>query len=69
MYIFNALEIQRPDGEVLVLECQQHLGEDSVRTVAMDSTVLFEVAAAALVLIEVVKQMVQRVLLLMASGT
>ena len=36
--IFNALEIKREHGEVLVLEVQQHLGEDSVRTVAMDST-------------------------------
>ncbi|HMQ48156.1 MAG TPA: F0F1 ATP synthase subunit beta [Saprospiraceae bacterium] len=36
--IHNALEIQRANGEVLVLEVQQHLGEDSVRTVAMDST-------------------------------
>ncbi len=36
--IFNALEIKRPNGETLVLEVQQHLGEDSVRTIAMDST-------------------------------
>ncbi len=36
--IFNALEIKRPNGEVLVLEVQQHLGEDSIRAVAMDST-------------------------------
>ncbi len=36
--ILNALVIKRPSGEDLVLECQQHLGEDSVRTVAMDST-------------------------------
>lgn len=36
--IFTALEIKKPNGEVLVLEVQQHLGEDSVRTVAMDST-------------------------------
>ena len=36
--IFNALEIQRPNGDVLVLEVQQHLGEDSVRAIAMDST-------------------------------
>jgi len=36
--IFNALEIKRDNGEVLVLEVQQHLGEDSVRTIAMDST-------------------------------
>ncbi len=36
--IYNALEIKRDKGEVLVLEVQQHLGEDSVRTIAMDST-------------------------------
>jgi F-type H+-transporting ATPase subunit beta len=35
--IYNALEIQRPNGK-LVLEVQQHLGEDSVRTIAMDAT-------------------------------
>ena len=36
--IYNALTIARPNGEVLVLEVQQHLGEDSVRAIAMDST-------------------------------
>lgn len=36
--ILNALEIKRPNGELLVLEVQQHLGEDSVRAIAMDST-------------------------------
>jgi len=36
--IYNALEIKRADGEILVLEVHQHLGEDSVRTIAMDST-------------------------------
>lgn len=36
--ILNALEIFRPNGEKLVLEVQQHLGEDSVRAIAMDST-------------------------------
>lgn len=36
--IYNALEIHKPDGEVLVLECQQHVGENTVRTIAMDST-------------------------------
>jgi F-type H+-transporting ATPase subunit beta len=36
--ILNALTLTRENGEVLVLECQKHLGEDSVRTVAMDST-------------------------------
>jgi len=36
--IYTALEIPRDNGEILVLEVQQHLGEDSVRTIAMDST-------------------------------
>ena len=36
--IFNALEIKRPNGDTLVLEVQNHLGEDSVRTIAMDGT-------------------------------
>lgn len=36
--IFNALELNRDNGDKLVLEVQQHLGEDSVRTIAMDST-------------------------------
>jgi F-type H+-transporting ATPase subunit beta len=36
--IMNALEIQRSDESKLVLEVAQHLGDSSVRTVAMDST-------------------------------
>src|SRR5688500_1376126 len=36
--ILNALELTRENGDKLVLEVQQHLGEDSVRTVAMDGT-------------------------------
>ncbi|MCB0545765.1 MAG: F0F1 ATP synthase subunit beta, partial [Saprospiraceae bacterium] len=36
--ILNALEVTRADGSVLVLEVQRHLGEDGVRTIAMDST-------------------------------
>ncbi|MEO8852164.1 MAG: F0F1 ATP synthase subunit beta [Ginsengibacter sp.] len=36
--IFNALELTRDNGDKLVLEVQQHLGEDSVRTIAMDGT-------------------------------
>ena len=36
--ILDALSVKREDGSELVLECQQHLGEDRVRTVAMDST-------------------------------
>ena len=36
--IFDALKITRPDGKILVVEAQQHIGEDTVRCVAMDST-------------------------------
>ena len=36
--ILDALTITRPDGSRLVLETQQHLGEERVRTVAMEST-------------------------------
>ena len=36
--ILNALEISRDNNEKLVLEVAQHLGEGTVRTVAMDST-------------------------------
>jgi len=36
--ILNALEITRPNGEIIVLEVQQHLGEDSVRTISMEAT-------------------------------
>ena len=36
--ILNALTLQRDNGDMLVLEVQQHLGEDSVRTISMDST-------------------------------
>ena len=36
--IHEALLIIRPDGRTLVVEVQQHIGEETVRTVAMDST-------------------------------
>ncbi len=36
--ILDALTINRPDGTKLVLETQQHLGEDRVRTIAMEGT-------------------------------
>jgi F-type H+-transporting ATPase subunit beta len=36
--ILEALEIDRPNGQKIVLECQQHIGEDTVRAIAMDST-------------------------------
>jgi len=36
--ILDALEVVRSDGQKIVLECQQHLGEDRVRTISMDAT-------------------------------
>ncbi len=36
--IFESVEVDREDGQVLVLEVQRHLGNNWVRTVAMDST-------------------------------
>ena len=36
--IHDALSITRPDGKQLIVEVQQHIGENTVRTVAMDTT-------------------------------
>ncbi|MBO3699549.1 F0F1 ATP synthase subunit beta [Roseivirga sp. E12] len=36
--ILDALEVTKENGQKVVLECQQHLGEDRVRTIAMDSS-------------------------------
>jgi len=36
--ILDALEVTKDNGQRIVLEVQQHLGEDRVRTIAMDST-------------------------------
>src|SRR5579863_9863723 len=36
--IYSALAISRPEGGTLIAEVQQHLGDDRVRAVAMDST-------------------------------
>lgn len=36
--ILDALEIRRDSGETLILECQQDIGENTVRCIAMDST-------------------------------
>ncbi|MDZ7739255.1 MAG: F0F1 ATP synthase subunit beta [Bacteroidales bacterium] len=36
--IYDALEIKKDDGSLLVVECQQDIGENTVRTIAMDST-------------------------------
>ncbi len=36
--IHDALVVKRADGRELIIEVQQHIGEDTVRTVAMDNT-------------------------------
>ena len=36
--IYNALKVMRENGEELILEVEQHIGEDTVRCVAMEST-------------------------------
>ena len=36
--ILDALEVVKANGQKVVLECQQHLGEDRVRAIAMEGT-------------------------------
>ena len=36
--IYDALEILKTDGNKVILEVEQHIGEDSVRCIAMDAT-------------------------------
>jgi F-type H+/Na+-transporting ATPase subunit beta len=36
--ILDAIEVTKDNGQVVVLECQQHTGEDTVRCISMDST-------------------------------
>ena len=36
--IHDALSVKHPDGRTIIIEVQQHIGEDTVRTVAMDNT-------------------------------
>ena len=36
--ILDALEVKKDNGEVLILECQQDIGENTVRCISMDST-------------------------------
>ena len=36
--ILDSLEVTKADGTKVVLECQQHLGEDRVRTISMEGT-------------------------------
>lgn len=37
-FITEALEITKPDGSTLILECKQEIGENTIRAIAMDST-------------------------------
>ena len=36
--IYSALKVERDNGEELILEVEQHIGEDTARCVAMEST-------------------------------
>ena len=36
--ILDALEVKRDNGQIVVFECQQHIGENSIRAISMDST-------------------------------
>lgn len=36
--IYEALELYNEQGHRVVLECQQHIGEDTIRTISMDAT-------------------------------
>ena len=36
--ILEALEVTKGNGQVVVLECQRHVGEDTIRAIAMDYT-------------------------------
>ena len=36
--IYDALEVPREGKEKLVVECQQHIGENTIRAISMDST-------------------------------
>jgi len=36
--IHDALEITRENGQSVIIECQQHIGEDTIRAISMDST-------------------------------
>ena len=36
--IYDSLSVSKPDGSELVLEVQSHVGENTVRTISMDST-------------------------------
>lgn len=36
--ILDGLVVTKPNGQKIILECQKHLGEDRIRTIAMDGT-------------------------------
>ena len=36
--IYDSLEITKESGDKLILECQQHIGEDTVRAISMETT-------------------------------
>ncbi len=36
--ILDALEVTRENGQVVILECQQHIGDDTIRAISMDSS-------------------------------
>ncbi|MGQ1785592.1 MULTISPECIES: F0F1 ATP synthase subunit beta [unclassified Saccharicrinis] len=36
--ILDALEITRDNGEIITIECQQHIGEQTIRCISMDAT-------------------------------
>ena len=36
--ILDAIKVEKSNGQVIILECQQHIGEDSIRTISMDAT-------------------------------
>ncbi len=36
--IYDSLQVTRPDGAVVIMETQQHIGEDTIRAISMDTT-------------------------------
>src|SRR5690606_5483103 len=36
--ILDSLTITKPNGQTVILECQQHIGEDTIRAISMDAT-------------------------------
>ena len=36
--LLDAIEVVKEDGSKVILECQKHIGEDSIKAIAMDST-------------------------------